>query len=115
MQNTEGSSIRTRGLTLIEVVVSVCLLAGALFTLGILIPRTVMHLRNHGFEAVAAQKAEDVINRTRGLDAADIPSGVFDGRDTTGSPPLARTPDVVKWSGKRRFPPALRPPIRSRM
>lgn len=58
---------------------AVAVLSTVLVTVGLLIPRSVLHLRNKGWDVLAAQMAQQIIEGARGLDSADIPSGDWDG------------------------------------
>jgi len=87
-----------KGFSLLEVVVAVALLAGVLFSVGVLIPRAVMHMRNYGYQARGVELAEQLMEEIRGLDAPDIVSGTYDGSNTSGRNIAAR-----------RFPPTPYP------
>lgn len=92
-----------RAFSLIEVVVAVTVLAGALFTLGVVIPRSVLHLRNKGYETVATQMAEDLLDATRGLDPAQVPNGEWLTSPWSGSGGVQKP---VHPGSRRQFPPA---------
>lgn len=98
-----------RGLSLVEVVVAVTVLAGALFTLGIMIPRSALHLRNKGYETVATQMAEEILDATRGLDPAQVPSGRKWSmpREMSASQGDVSVPSYP--DSRRQFPPAPYP------
>jgi hypothetical protein len=93
---------RRRALSLLEVVVAMCLLTAGLVTLGLMIPRCLLHMRNKGFDCIAAQLGSQIIEATRGLDPADVPNGTWDATTIDPAPPPAR-------SGLRTFPPAPYP------
>ncbi|NDD28956.1 MAG: hypothetical protein EB084_11890 [Proteobacteria bacterium] len=97
-------------MSLIEVVIAVTVLAAALFSLGVLIPRSVLHLHNKGFEAVAAQLAERLLEGTRGLDPASVPNGLWD----SWAPFVSQSSDTANvpahaGSARRQFPPVPYP------
>lgn len=80
------------------------ILTGALFTLGIVIPRSVMHLHHKAYEGVATQLAESLLNVTRGLDPAQVPNGRW-----VTSPGSSGSDDgqlPVYRGSRRQFPPA---------
>lgn len=69
---------------------AISLLTGVLVTLGLMIPRSVMHLRNNGWEVVGVHMAQQMLDTARGLDAADIPTDDFDGTKRPLRPGLPR-------------------------
>jgi len=90
-----GETVARRGLSLLEVVVAVSLLSATLFTIGIIIPRCVLYMRNHGYQAQAVQLSDRLLEEIRLMDPSDVRTGTF-----TDS-----SPDDPPASSGRRFPP----------
>jgi hypothetical protein len=68
-----------RGSSLLEVVFAATLLTVVVFTLGILIPQTVVYTRDTGYDARACELAEQMIEEARALSTSIPAPAHFDG------------------------------------
>lgn len=102
---SEANAVRRRvqrGLSLIEIVVAVTILSGALFTLGVLIPRCVRNMHDKSYQMLAIQMAERILEGARGLDASDVPSRTWSTVDAVADHPSL---PAHAASPRRQFPP----------
>jgi hypothetical protein len=88
-----------RGFSLLEIVFAVTLLAGVIFTLGILIPQTLIYTRDTGIDMLAYREAERLMEGIRTMGAphpsqlATNPAAqFFDGFTAAPPPPGAFPP-----------------------